>query len=83
MGRTAGAKRKISEELDRVRRAERDRDWEAHRGWEEYNWMIYSKDTGRFLYIVATLFRHIQAKSYKDTNTEKRPKNVEAKWIGV
>ena len=62
---------------------ERGEDWGAHRGWEEDNWMIFSKDTGRFLYIVATLLRDIQTKRDKDTNTETRPKNVEAKWIGA
>ena len=56
---------------------------EAHWGWRENNWMIFLKDTGRFLYIVATLLRDIQAKRYKHTDAEKWPKNVEVKWIGV
>ena len=32
-------------EASRARRAERGGDWEAHRGWEEGNWIIYLRDT--------------------------------------
>ena len=85
-GEQQGQKSEISEELDRARRAERGEQSEEgtreHTGKDD-NWIIFSKDTGRFLYIVATLLRDIQTKRDKDTDTERRPKNVEAKWIGV
>ena len=57
--------------------------WEAHQGWEEDNWIIFLKDTGQFLYIVATLLRDIQTKKYKDMNIKMRPKNLERSRKGV
>ena len=44
--------------------------------WTRRSWILYSKDISRFLYIVATSFRHIQAKKSKDTNTKTQPKSM-------
>ena len=45
--------------------------------------MIDTRDEVQVLYKYATLFRHIQSKRYKDTNTNRNRVEAKLKGVGV